>query len=143
MPACRSRRRIRHLPKLLCRWPIAVGVAWEGGQHSGLRYCGGSPARQAQTAKRLEQAMNLPSRRITNWVSAGALCGAGPPGYLRKAKIMEFQTPKGATITELCIDSSPGGSGTGKKIALRCKYNRAEKNIDLTCSPSLKILNLR
>jgi hypothetical protein len=55
---------------------------------------------------------------------------------------MEFRTPKGTILTDLCIDSSPDAAGKGKKIALRCAYQPAtEKNIRLTCSPSVKILN--
>lgn len=53
---------------------------------------------------------------------------------------MEFQTPRGRALTELCVDSTPNASGAGKKIALKCKYDRADKNITLTSSPSVKIV---
>ncbi|WP_139485531.1 hypothetical protein [Bradyrhizobium ivorense] len=54
---------------------------------------------------------------------------------------MEFQTPKGRKLTELCIDSSADGSGRGRRIALRCKFPPGDKNPSLSCSPSLKIVS--
>jgi hypothetical protein len=105
-----------------------------------LRRQPGAPSSEDQTT-RAGNEPSIPSHH--QMVSARALYGARSAGIPPEGKIMDFRTPKGATITDLCIDSSPDGSGTGKKIALRCKYNRGEKNIDLTCSPSLKILNVR
>jgi hypothetical protein len=54
---------------------------------------------------------------------------------------MEFQTPGGRTVTELCVDTTPDHPGRGKRLAFRCKYARADKHPSLICSPPLKIVS--
>ena len=54
---------------------------------------------------------------------------------------MEFQTPRGRTLTELSIDSSPDALGKGRRIKLQCKYPPGDKNLSLICSDSIKIVS--
>lgn len=56
---------------------------------------------------------------------------------------MQYQTPTGREIPQLVIDSSADGSGRGRRVALRLRYDRTDKNINLISSPSLKILDQR
>jgi hypothetical protein len=56
---------------------------------------------------------------------------------------MEFQTPRGREIPELVIDSAADGSGRGRQVPLRLRYDRIDKDISINCSPSLKLLDQR